>query len=82
MSATPDHPPQGVTCESSTRASGDRPGAHITETAALAAIQAVLDGVEWTPDSLDAIATILVEAGYPVRDIIDEVTVTLTGRHY
>ena len=36
---------------------------------ALLAIQELLDGVEWTPDTLDNIAAILEQAGYRVRDI-------------
>ena len=36
---------------------------------ALLAIQELMDGVEWTPATLDEIANILDRAGYPVRDI-------------
>jgi hypothetical protein len=36
---------------------------------ALLAIQELLDGVEWTPDTLDNIAEILTRAGYRVRDL-------------
>lgn len=39
---------------------------------ALLRIQEVLDGVEWSPDTLDAIAAIMVEAGYRIRDLDDE----------
>jgi hypothetical protein len=75
MTATPDHPAVGVTPESIAGTSGDRAGAH-TEREALRAIQAILDGVEWSADSLAAIAAILEEAGYPVRDTADIVTLT------
>jgi hypothetical protein len=36
--------------------------------AVLDAITETLDGQEWSSDTLDAIATILREAGYPIRD--------------
>lgn len=32
------------------------------------AIQELLDGVEWTPDTLECIAGLLQHNGYPVRD--------------
>jgi hypothetical protein len=32
-------------------------------------IQRFLDGTEWNADTLDAIATLLNENGYPVRDL-------------
>jgi hypothetical protein len=35
---------------------------------ALLAIQESMDGVEWTPDTLERIAEILEQAGYRVRD--------------
>lgn len=35
---------------------------------ALLAIQELMDGVEWTPATLDEIADILIQAGYPIRD--------------
>lgn len=38
------------------------------ENGALDQIAALLDGVEWTPDTLDAIATIIVATGREVRD--------------
>lgn len=38
---------------------------------ALLAIQELLDGVEWTPDTLDEIARIMREAGYRIRDLDD-----------
>lgn len=36
---------------------------------ALLEIQELMDGVEWTPSTLDEIANILQQAGYRVRDI-------------
>lgn len=44
----------------------------MTDHDAMLAIQELMDGVEWTPDTLDAIAVILREAGYKVRDLDDE----------
>jgi len=38
---------------------------------ALLAIQEAMDGVEWTPDTLDTIAKIMREAGYLIRDTND-----------
>lgn len=38
---------------------------------AMLAIQELMDGVEWTMDTLDAIADILRKAGYRVRDLED-----------
>jgi hypothetical protein len=38
---------------------------------ALLAIQEQLDGVEWTPDTLERIAEIMVRAGYRIRDLTD-----------
>lgn len=37
----------------------------------LLAIQEAMDGVEWTPDTLDTIAKIMREAGYLIRDTND-----------
>lgn len=34
----------------------------------LLAIQELLDGVEWTPDTVEDIASILHENGYTIRD--------------
>jgi len=36
---------------------------------ALLAIQELLDGVEWTPTTLEEIAAIMVKAGYRIRDV-------------
>jgi hypothetical protein len=36
---------------------------------AMLAIQELMDGVEWSPDTLDAIAQIMVAAGYRLRDL-------------
>lgn len=41
----------------------------LTEADALHAIVDLLDGVEWTPDTLDRIAEILRAAGYTIRDL-------------
>lgn len=38
----------------------------------LLAIQEAMDGVEWTPDTLDAIAKLLNDNGYRVRDLDDK----------
>jgi hypothetical protein len=38
---------------------------------AMLEIQQVLDGVEWTADTLDCIARILLQAGYRIRDLDD-----------
>jgi hypothetical protein len=35
----------------------------------LLAIQKLMDGVEWTPDTLDSIAELLNDNGYPLRDL-------------
>jgi hypothetical protein len=37
----------------------------------LLAIQELLDGVEWTPDTLASIAQLMVNAGYRIRDLDD-----------
>jgi hypothetical protein len=37
----------------------------------LLAIQRLLDGVEWTEQTLDEIAVLLDENGYRIRDVID-----------
>ena len=44
----------------------------MTDHNALLRIQELLDGVEWTPDTLEAIADIVREAGYKVRDLEDK----------
>jgi len=44
----------------------------MTDHEAILAIQELLDDVEWTADTLDAIAEILIEAGYRIRNL-DEV---------
>jgi hypothetical protein len=36
---------------------------------AMLSIQTLLDGVEWSSDTLEAIAKIMTNAGYPIRDI-------------
>jgi hypothetical protein len=41
----------------------------MTDHEAMLLIQQLLDGVEWTPDTLDSIAEILLSAGYRVRDL-------------
>jgi len=38
---------------------------------AMLAIQELLDGIEWKPETLDAIAAILVRAGHTIRDLYD-----------
>lgn len=38
---------------------------------ALLEIQTELDGVEWTPDTLERVAAIMVKAGYRIRDLDD-----------
>lgn len=43
----------------------------MTNDEALLAIQEAMDGVEWTPDTLDAIAKIMQEAGYRIRNMDD-----------
>ncbi len=43
----------------------------MTPDEALLAIQQEMDGVEWTPDTLDRIAEIMVKAGYRIRDLND-----------
>lgn len=43
----------------------------MTESEALLAIQELLDGVEWTPDTLNEIAQIMIRAGYRIRDLND-----------
>jgi hypothetical protein len=39
---------------------------------ALLAIQELMDGTEWSADTLEAIARVMVSAGYRIRDL-DEV---------
>ena len=34
-------------------------------------IQQLLDGVEWTPDTLDSIAALMIASGYRIRDLED-----------
>jgi hypothetical protein len=41
---------------------------------AMLAIQQALDGVEWTADTLECIAEILLQAGYRIRDLDDRDT--------
>jgi hypothetical protein len=36
---------------------------------ALLKIQSLLDGTEWSPATLDAIALIVRDAGFPIRDL-------------
>jgi hypothetical protein len=43
----------------------------MTDHEIVVAIHKLLDGVEWTPDTLQTIATILNEAGYSIRDLND-----------
>lgn len=38
---------------------------------ALLEIQNALDGVEWTPDTLERIARAMIAAGYRIRDLDD-----------
>ena len=44
---------------------------------AMLAIQQELDGVEWTPDTLERIAEILQQAGYRIRDLDDRDAATI-----
>ena len=37
----------------------------------LLGIQELMDGVEWTPATLEAIAALMVNAGYRIRDLDD-----------
>lgn len=39
---------------------------------ALFAIQTLLDGVEWTTNTLDEIARVMVLTGYRIRDLDDK----------
>ena len=39
---------------------------------AMLAIQEMMNAEEWSPDTLDGIAEVLNEAGYPVRDQVDD----------
>jgi hypothetical protein len=41
----------------------------MTDHDALLAIQELMDGVEWSADTLDGIAKIMVSAGYRIRDL-------------
>jgi len=41
----------------------------MTELEAMLAIQDLMDGIEWNADTLDAIAQIMVEAGYKIHDL-------------
>jgi hypothetical protein len=38
-------------------------------------IQLLMDGTEWNADTLDAIAALLNENGYPVHDLDEELSV-------
>lgn len=40
----------------------------MTASDALLRIQELMDGVEWTPDTLQEIAEVLEQAGYRIRD--------------
>jgi hypothetical protein len=37
----------------------------------LLAIQDLLDGQEWTPDTLEEIANLMIRSGYRIRDLDD-----------
>ena len=37
----------------------------------LLTIQELLDGVEWTPDTIEIIAELMTENGYRIRDLND-----------
>jgi hypothetical protein len=41
----------------------------MTDHDAMLAIQELLDGIEWTPSTLDSIAAILRRAGYRILDL-------------
>ena len=43
----------------------------MTDHESMIAIQELMDGVEWTGDTREAIAEILINAGYKVRDLND-----------
>lgn len=43
----------------------------MNEENALLAIQELMDGVEWIPETLEEIAQIMVRAGYRIRDLDD-----------
>jgi len=43
-----------------------------TDHEAMLAIQELLDGTEWSADTLDRIAAIVIAAGYRIRDLNDE----------
>jgi hypothetical protein len=38
----------------------------------LLTIQELLDGVEWTADTVDTIARLMAESGYRIRDLDDD----------
>ena len=40
----------------------------------LLTIQELLDGVEWSPDTLDSIAELMTENGYTMADIEEQFT--------
>ena len=42
-----------------------------TDHQALLDIQELMDGVEWSPETLDAIAVVLTRAGYAIREVDD-----------
>lgn len=44
----------------------------MTDHELLLAIHALLDGKDWTSDTLGEIAALLDAAGYPIRDVNDE----------
>lgn len=43
--------------------------AEYAEQGALLAIQEIMDGVEWSPDTLDEIAQVMIRAGYKIGDM-------------
>ena len=47
----------------------------------LLSIQELLDGVEWAPDTLDCIASLMIQSGYRIRDVDDvDLTAADLGR--
>jgi hypothetical protein len=47
----------------------------------LLAIQEQLDGVEWTPDTLEAVAALMIKGGYVIRDMHDDQPLVIEPDH-
>ena len=53
------------------RNGAQRATAEVDDYTALEAIHSLLDGMEWSGDTLDQVAQVLQKTGRPVRDVLD-----------